>query len=216
MNPLQCASKTNLSVKASQLCSQNQNSVQRRQVRGLDVCHQICVAMAQTDGGQPQVTNNLTFAIPWVHTIQTSVLHVSKALLHRHSVFADFHAFLTLTPLALCQAHSNSCQGVSWPCSYIQLRVWSAMPINHAFAAVVFTHCLCGMLTTQNTVYLVCSTVQRFGQHMHSLHAGCCPTNPRSPTQRSQCKICSSLDSSLAIKGSSATHSLQCQPRSHT
>ena len=61
--------------------------------------------------------------------------------------------------------------------------------------------------TTQNAVYLVCSIEQRFGQRMHSLHAGCCPTNPRSPAQCSQCRICSSLDSSLAIKGSSATHS---------
>ncbi len=77
MIPVQCASKTNFSVKASQVSSQNQNSVQRRQVRGVDVCHQICVAMAQTNGGQPQVTNNLTFAISWVHTIRTSVLHVS-------------------------------------------------------------------------------------------------------------------------------------------
>lgn len=79
MNPLQCASKTSFSAKASQFGSQHQNSVQRRQLRGIDVCHQICVAMAQTNGGQPQVTNNFTFAITWVHTIRTSVFYVDKA-----------------------------------------------------------------------------------------------------------------------------------------
>ncbi len=35
--------------------------------------------MAQTNGGQPQVTNKITFAISWVHTMWTSVLYVSKA-----------------------------------------------------------------------------------------------------------------------------------------
>lgn len=32
-------------------------NLQRRKVRGLDVCHQIFVAMAQTNGGQPQAPN---------------------------------------------------------------------------------------------------------------------------------------------------------------
>lgn len=158
MNPLQCASKTSFSAKASQFASQHQTSVQRRQLRGIDVCHQICVAMAQTNGGQPQVTNNFTFAITWVHTIRTSVFYVDKA-------------------------------------------------------AVVFTHCLCGMLAQHKQQCTLSALLYiLLVKHMHSLHAGCCPTNPRSPAHRSQCRICTSLDSSLAIKGSSATHSLQCQP----
>ena len=121
MNPVQCATRTNFSVKASQFSSQNQNSVQRRQVRGVDVCHQICVAMAQTNGGQPQVTNKITFAISWVHTMWTSVLYVSKAAVvsthclscmlaqHKHSVPCLLYctAFWSTPALTACRLLPN-------------------------------------------------------------------------------------------------------------
>lgn len=83
-----------------------------------------------------------------------------------------------------------------------------------------FKHVLCLLEVSSQNLFndcnvTICELPCRMYMHqkLQPLHAGCCPTNPRSSTQCSKLSKCSPVDISMALKGS-AQHNvdIQCSP----